>query len=254
MTKSKKWLVAVSVAAIFAVSGAVMAATSSDTQNPQDCKRPSATQKVHNGEMKKNFKADRQALLDLLKIDGETFKAELKAGKTMVTIAKEHGVSEKKLKSFIVDQRTKRIDEGVKAGRITAERADKMKNNMEQRVSDMINGKAPMHRGDRMRHHMFANEELLALLKIDAETMRNELKAGKTLVAIADERGVSEQQLKDVMVKSMTQRIDKGVETGRIAAEKAEQMKANLDQRVSDMINGKGHMFDRKHGQRPQNN
>lgn len=250
MIKSKKWFVAASVAAIFAVSGAVMAATS-DTQNPQDSKRLGVTQKgdfVHNSEMKKNFKADRQALLDLLKVDSNTFRTELKDGKTMVTIAKEHGVSEKKLKGFIIDQRTKRIDEGVKAGRITAERAEKMKSNLEQRVSDMINGKAPMHKG----LGMLGNKELLTLLKVDAETLKNELKAGKTLVAIGNDHGVSEQQLKDFMINSMTQRIDKGVESGRISTEKAEQMKAKMEQRVSDIINGKGYQAGYKHGQRLQ--
>lgn len=250
MTKSKKWFIAASVAAIFAVNGAVMAAI--NTQSLQDSKRPSVSDNrnfVHKGAMKKNFKADRQALLDFLKIDGVTLTAELKAGKTMAAIAKERGISEQELKSFIINQRTKRIDEGVKAGRVTSEQADKMKGMFEQRVSDMINGKVPMHRG---HHGMFANKEMLTLLKIDAETMKNELKAGKTLAAIANERGVSEQELKDFMVSSIAQRIDKGVESGRISTEKADQMKANLEQRVSDMINGKGPKLGYKHGPRHQ--
>lgn len=240
MMKSKKWLMALSVAGIVAASGVVMAATS-DKQDAET-QRPAFTQTerfAHKGDMK-GFKEDRQALLDLLKIDAETFRSEIKAGKTMVEIAKEHGVSEKKLSKFMTDRMTKHIEEGVKAGRLTTEQADKMKKEMPQRISDIINGKAPMPMGDRHRGPgIFKDPELMALLKVDAETLRSELQAGKTLVTVASEHGVSEQELKSFMIEKMSKRIDEGVKAGRIDTDRADKMKANLDKHVTDMINGK---------------
>ena len=94
----------------------------------------------------------------------------------------------------------------------------------------------------------FGNEKLLALLKTDAQTLKTELQSGKTLVAIAQEKGVSEQSLKSFMIEQMTARIDEGVKSGRLTAEKAEQMKANLDERVTKMINNQGF----SHPQRPE--
>ncbi|QJW45116.1 hypothetical protein HA075_04260 [bacterium BFN5] len=183
--------------------------------------------------------ADNTKLLALLKIDAQTLKTEMKAGKTLVTIAEEHGVSEKSLKSFMVKDMTQRIDEGVKAGRLSEDQAKSMKKNLDKRVSDMINGKGPMH-GPMHGPGFFHDENLLALLKTDAETLKTELKAGKTLVEIAQAQGVSEQTLKSYMMERMTDRINEGVKSGRLTAEKAQKMKANLDNRVSDMINGKG--------------
>ncbi|MDD4600051.1 hypothetical protein SDC9_20852 [bioreactor metagenome] len=253
MMKSKKWLVALSVAGLIAASGVVMAATAD--KQAADNKRPCFSQKgdfVHRGDMK-GFKQNHQALLDLLKIDGATFKSELKAGKTMAAIAQEQGVSEKQLTAFMTEKMTQRIDEGVKAGRIDTDRADKMKANMDQRISDMINGKARMHRGEHKRGPgMFQDAQLLDLLKVDAKTLRNEMKAGKTLVAVANEKGVSEQDLKALMVERMTQRIDEGVKAGRIDTDRADKMKANMDQRISDMINGKCPQPRQKHDPKPQ--
>lgn len=183
--------------------------------------------------------ADNTKLLALLKIDAQTLKTEMQAGKTLVTIAKEHGVSEKSLKSFIVKDMTQRIDEGVKAGRLSEDQAKNMKKDLDKRVSDMINGKGPMH-GPMHGPGFFHDEKLLALLKTDAETLKTELKAGKTLVEIAQEQGVSEQTLKNYMIERMTERIDEGVKSGRLTAEQAQQRKADMDKRVSDMINGKG--------------
>jgi hypothetical protein len=43
----------------------------------------------------------------------------------------------------------------------------------------------------------------------------------------------------------MNQRIEDGVKSGKITADKAEQMKANVEQRATDMINGNGPMHKR---------
>jgi predicted transcriptional regulator len=99
-----------------------------------------------------------------------------------------------------------------------------------------------MHRGHGLGHHKMDNSALLTLLNIDQETFRNEMKAGKTLVAIAQEHGVSEQVLKEAILGQMNQRIEDRVKSGKLSADKAEEMKANMEQRVTDMINGKGPM------------
>jgi hypothetical protein len=64
--------------------------------------------------------------------------------------AMEHGISEQALKDFLVQQMTKHLEEGVSAGRITADKAEKMKANMDEHITNMINGKRPMHDGKKM--------------------------------------------------------------------------------------------------------
>lgn len=244
MTRNKKWLLAVSVATMIAANGIVMAAVAPEQKNETNGKR-SAAFTGKDFQHKRNHKMDNTELLSLLKIDAQTFKNEMKAGKSLLTIAKEHGVSEQALKEFMIQKMTQRIEAGVKAGKLTAEQADKMKANMEERVSVMMNGEKAMQRGRMPRHRAFDNSAILKLLKIDQDTFRSEMKSGKSLVTIAKEHGVSEQTLKDTMVQQMKQRIEDGVKTGKISAEKAEQMKTNMEKHIGDMINGNKPMHKR---------
>jgi LAS superfamily LD-carboxypeptidase LdcB len=84
------------------------------------------------------------------------------------------------------------------------------------------------------------NQELLTLLKIDSDTLKQEFKAGKSLADIAAEKKVPEQQVIDLMVKDSTQRIDKSVQSGKLTKDKADQMKANLKDQVTKMVERKG--------------
>lgn len=241
MNKGKKWLVALSVVTAMAASGIAMAATTDQSQG--DCKpRQEARGEFRDG--MKQFRQDHVKLLELLKIDAETFRAEMKSGKTLLDIAKAHDVSEKTLTNFLAERMTQHIDAGVKAGRLTAEQAEKMKAEQPKRIDDMIHGKGPVHNGPGHRpgHGPFDNTKLLGLLKVDQDTLRSELRSGKTLLVVANEHGVSETELKECLISEMTERIDAGVKAGRIPAEKAEAMKAHMADRVNDMINGKGPM------------
>lgn len=244
MNMKKEWLLAVGFATAITASGMAMASVNAAQQDAPKDKQAMAGRGEFRGE-RKEFKEEAAKLLAFLKIDEATFKADRKAGKTLVAIAKEKGISEQELKDFMIGEMTQRIEDGVAAGRIPADRAEKMKSDMDKHVTDMINGKGPMmFKGGAMAGHApFANEKLLALLKIDANTLRSEMKDGKTLVAIAKEHGVSEKKLKDFMVSDITQHINEGVKAGRIPSERAEKMKADMDKRVTDMINGKGPML-----------
>lgn len=250
MNKSKKWYVALGIAAMITVNGIAMAAVTADQKDTADGKRSGITCKADRRDMKGRKEAQSQ-LLAFLKIDDAAFRASMKEGKTLATIAKEQGVSEQSLQNFLTKQMTQRLEARVKAGKLTAEQAEKIKADIPTRVADMINGKRPMHRGGHMRGHApFNNPKLLALLNIDAETLKAELKGGKTLVTIANEHGVSEQQLKAFMIEQMTQRLEAGIKEGRLTAEQAEKMKKNMAQHVDAMINGKGLMH-KGHGSIP---
>lgn len=253
MNKNKKWYVALGIAAMITVNGIAMAAVTADQQDIANGKRSGIAHKADRPDRHgmKGFKESQTKLLAFLKMDEAAFRAAMKEGKTLAAIAKEQGVSEQSLQNFLTEQMTQRLDEGVKTGKLTAEKAEKIKADMPARVAAMINGQGPMHMGPgHMRGHAFDNSELLALLKMDAATFKTERQAGKTLVAIANEQGVSEQELKDFLVAQMTQRLDEGVKAGKLTVEKADKMKEKMEQRVDNMINSKGHMH-KGHGPKP---
>jgi len=195
---------------------------------------------------------DDTKLLELLKMDREAFKTEMHSGKTLVAIAKEHNVSEQKLKTFMTKQLTERINEDVKAGRLTEERAKVMKADMDKHIADMINGKMHGFGHRPMGTNPFHSEKLLNLLNLDAESLKTEIKAGKTLLTIAEERGISEQSLKETLKNEMTQHLEQGIKEGKIPADKAEKMKANMENRIDNMIHGKIPMKNHPQAQQPQ--
>lgn len=244
MNKNKKWLIAVSVATMITANGLVLAAASAVQPEAANGKRPFFAEKGSFKGGMKAFDEEKAKLLELLQVNDETLKSELKAGKTLAAIAQDHGVSEAELKNFMVARMTQRLDEGVKSGKISAEQAVKIKADMEKHVTDIINGKGrlPKANGPRPGHGPFDNTKLLALLNIDEPTLKNELKAGKTLAAVANEHGVSEAQLKDFLVGQMTERLDEGVKSGKFPTEQAEKMKARLAEHVAAMITGEGPM------------
>ena len=241
MKKSKQWLVALSVATTIAASGIAMAATT-DQQSGTDCRGG----KQHG---QKEFRQHQAKLLEFLKIDRETFKAERQAGKSLAVIAASRGVSEQDLASFLTGQMSERLAEGVKSGRVSEERAAQMKAAMPDRITAMINHTGAMHQGSAGKggHGPMADGKLLELLKIDKATFRSEMQSGKSLAAIAQDRGVPQQELKDFLVARMVQRIDDGVASGRLDAAKAADMKNHVEDRVTAMMTGKG-MLHHGHG------
>ena len=250
MNKNTKWFLALGVAAMIGTNGLAMTAGASEKQTAPDGKRPADKSEFRH---KREHKVDNTALLTILKIDEETFRAERKTGKSLVVIAKEHGVSEQELQEFMLQQMTQRMEASIKAGKITAEQAEKMKADMEKRVTGMINGEGAMHRsmhgpmdkGPMHEKRRFDNSQMLKLLNIDEETFRTEMRAGKSLAVIAKEHGVSEQALKETMLNQMDQRLEADVKAGRLTAEEAATRKADMEKRIDTMINGKGPMHKR---------
>jgi hypothetical protein len=181
------------------------------------------------GEHAKRMQHKKQELLALLKMDKKSFAEERQSGKKLVDIAAEHGVDKQQLKDFFQAQMTQHMDQAIKEGRITPEQAQKMKERMADRAEAFANGEHP-------KHMKMDNNALLALLKIDEQTLREEMKSGKTLLAIGEERGVTKQQLVDVRVKQMTERLEKAVKEGRITEEKAAQMKLKMADRAEKFV------------------
>lgn len=251
MTRKSKWLLVAGLATILTSSTVFMAAQAAERQQEGGKGgRPGFAAKcdfMKKGPRGMFAKEDHAKLLEVLKVDAETFKSERQAGKSMLTIAQEHGVSEQTLVDFMVKQGQQRLEKGVSDGRITAEKAAELKGNMEQRVAKMIRHEGSMGpKGPMGLHGKRGMPELLALLKIDGPTLHNELKQGKSLIVIAAEKGVSEQELKDTLLKADIARIDKGVAAGRIPADKAEEMKAKAPERLEKFLSG-AKMGEHKH-------
>ncbi len=85
------------------------------------------------------FSAVADALQKLAGLKAEEVVAERQAGKSVVQIAREKGVSEDALVKEVLAARKASLDKAVEAGRITQERADFMLKNMAEQVKLGLN-------------------------------------------------------------------------------------------------------------------
>lgn len=96
------------------------------------------------------------------------------------------------------------------------------------------------------------NEELQSLLGLDQAALAQELASGKSLAAIAEAKGVTKQQLVDLLVKLESGRLDQAVKDGKITQTYADQQKTALADKITAMVEKPGiagkHMQGGNHG------
>jgi hypothetical protein len=80
-------------------------------------------------------------------------------------------------------------------------------------------------------------EVLTDSLGLDADELRAALAEGKSLADVAAEQGVAVEDLSAALVAEAEERIDDAVAEGMLDAERAEDMKAGLAERIDDHIN-----------------
>lgn len=136
----------------------------------------------------------------------------------------------------------------VEDGTLTSDQADA--------VTEHLVDAAPAARWNRHRpgrHGHFVgpavrgavSDAVTELLGLDAETVRDELRGGMTLAELAEANGVSTETLVDTLVAEASERLDVAVENGRIDQERADEFEANLEERVTERVNGEFSRRDR---------
>jgi transposase-like protein len=71
-------------------------------------------------------------------IDANQLRQEL-AGKSLADVARAHGIDPSTVASALKTEATTRIDQAVTAGRLTADQANAMKQNLDQRINEQLN-------------------------------------------------------------------------------------------------------------------
>lgn len=77
----------------------------------------------------------------IIGIDEQELKKQLHAGKSLAEVAQSKGISEVDLIDRLLAVRVQKIDEAVKAGKIPQEKADRVKDQLPQRLKEFVNKK-----------------------------------------------------------------------------------------------------------------
>ncbi|GAB1532694.1 MULTISPECIES: hypothetical protein [Brevibacillus] len=225
--------------------GSIGGAMAADSAKPTSLNKPVEV-KFKTGKMGHHggvgFKENKE-LLSLLKLDADKLKEELAAGKTLAAIAQAQGVDTADVVALLVDQQEAKLKEAVAAGKLTQEQADKLSENLSDRVKEQVENSKPdkgFGRGGFIGGFE-KNEELLSLLKLDADKLQEELKADKSLATIAEAQGVSVDDLVALLVKQQETKLKEAVAAGKLTQEQADKMNEKANERVKEMVQNTHH-------------
>ncbi len=251
-SKAKTGALLGAVTAVLSIGSlGVYAATPSQTATVQDTKKVDWFGQ-HKGWFNKDHKLGAFAkgqgfglennteLLSLLNVDADTLKQELKAGKSLADIAKEKGVAEDDVIALLTKQEETRLADAVKNGKLTQEKADEIKAKLADRIKQIVERTKP--EGFKGPGHGFGlenNTELLSLLNVDADTLKQELKAGKSLADIAKEKGVAEDDVIALLTKQEETRLADAVKNGKLTQDQANSKKEKFEELVKAFVEHK---------------
>ncbi|WP_421119233.1 hypothetical protein ACE2AJ_17985 [Aquihabitans daechungensis] len=169
---------------------------------------------------------DLEVAAETLGLTTEELRTQLEAGKSLADVAEAEGVEKQKLIDALVEAGEARLDEAKAA--------------LPERVAELVEATPGEHGGfghGGMRERMGARLEAAAeALGISEDDLKTELKAGKTLAEVAEEKGVDKQKVIDALVADAKARTAEAVEAGKITQEQADEHLANVTERITKMV------------------
>jgi uncharacterized protein YidB (DUF937 family) len=161
--------------------------------------------------------------------------------------AQQLGVSPDKLSSALKQALKNRVDEAVKAGRLTKAEGDRIKQAIDAGDAPLF-GLGPRrfhghgHFGFRAHGHGPFEQGLEAAanyLGLTRAQLMTELRDGKSLAQVAKAHGKSADGLVNALTKQAEQKLDRAVKNGRITEADEKEMLAGLKKRITDLVNGR---------------
>ena len=132
--------------------------------------------------------------------------------------------------------------DGLIAALVAAETA-----NIQQRVGGLVDHKGAPQRGPGGDHGRFGPgvafgqsfQAASTYLGISVADLQTKLRSGQTLTQIAQAAGKTRDGLIAALVTDETAKIDQAVKDGKLTADMATKIKSGLQQRISDLVDGK---------------
>jgi hypothetical protein len=151
--------------------------------------------------------------------------------------AKQLGVDPAKLSDALQNALENRIDEAVKAGRLTEEQGAAMKQRIEADDFPLLGGPGLGHRG--FTHRGFRDlDAAAAYLGVEEDALRERLRDGDTLAEVAKDQGKPVDGLVTAIVAATTKRLDEAVAAGRITKAQRDEIVGGLKERTTAIVNG----------------
>jgi ribosomal protein S20 len=167
--------------------------------------------------------AKAEALTEALGLTIDEIKAGFSEGNSIADLAEAQGVSTDDVKAALVAAANERIDAAVESGRLDEAEADEKRAELDERIDQMITADPSEFQGRRGNGNRGGHGKSGFASEVVTETLG--------LTSSVDD-------LAAAMVDAASERIDAAVEEGKIDADAADEKKAELEERIDDVLNG----------------
>ncbi|HEY8192960.1 MAG TPA: hypothetical protein VIF36_03445 [Gaiellaceae bacterium] len=167
--------------------------------------------------------------------------------------ANQLGVTPERLTTALKTALKNRIDAAVKAGRMTKAEGDALKARVDENALPLFGPGGSRHGGpghhrDFEFRHAHKLDAAAKYLGLSESALHTQLENGKTLAQVAKAQGKSVDGLVNALLAESNTRIDQAVKDGKLTKAEADEFRAGLKARITDMVNGRfpahpGRMF-----------
>ncbi len=235
----KKFLVALTTASLLVAGGAgVASAAGSGSGSGPTASSAHPTLK---------HKLAAQALkiaADKIGVSTADLKAALKSGKSVADVARSKNVDPADVVKALVGAADKKIDTAVTNGKLSADKATKLKANLADRATNLINNthlnkahvKAARYA---RRHHLVKQGGNIAAqtIGISPQALRTAAKGGQSVAEVATSKGVAPQKVITAIVNAGNTKIDQAVANGKLSAARAATLESKLTASATKLVN-----------------
>jgi uncharacterized protein YidB (DUF937 family) len=262
LSNHKRWLLpgalvagGVTVGSFLAPVG--LASAQTDDSDDSSTETPESDEAVTPGERRGRGMAHRggkglfgpakETVTEVLGLSADELREALGDDTSLADVAAAQGVPVEDLVAALVAAGQERIDDAVASGKIDDERAAEASAGLAERVEELVNstraerveerGERRSERQERRGERREATSEALQeVLGLSGEEIREALSGGATVADLAEQQGVSVDEVSAALVAEATERLDAAVEEGKVDADRAAEMLESLEERVDDLI------------------
>ncbi len=180
------------------------------------------------------------AVAELTGLDVPEIIEQLEAGSTIAEVAAANGSSGDAVVAALVEALSERLAEGVADERLTQEEADEKLAEATLRFQEAVNGEyqgpREFGRGFRGGNRGAQVEAIAEVLGLTVDDLSAAKADGQSLGDLAEQQGVAIDDLVDVMVAPLQERLNDAVADERLTQAEADERLADATQRITERI------------------
>jgi polyhydroxyalkanoate synthesis regulator phasin len=151
-------------------------------------------------------------------------------------LAQRLGIGRDELVQAMRDAANGTVDDALQQGRITQEQAQRLRDRIAQTEPGFPWGWGKGRWGVKAARGVVL-QSAAQVLAMSADDLRAELRQGKSLAQVAQEKGMSVDDFKSRLLSQVDQQLSQLVQQGRLTQQQADQLKQRLHNNIDEIVN-----------------